>query len=179
MCIRDSNIGNWLYNPAVASFYGNLPPRQPFYPPGFGPWNPFVLSPVVLPIPQSNTTQEVTSMTNQTGQENASVTPSIMSSAGEGGLTNMDDLPPQVKEFIDMIPDILSMPETSQLNPSSSAIIHQLTGGMNGAEMGIRQLAGSSTEVTSAPKFHKSKNSLRFKKRHHKPFRRYENYVRK
>ncbi len=45
--------------------------------------------------------------------DDQSLTSPVIAANGETG-TDINSLPPQVKEFIDMIPDILSMPENSQ-----------------------------------------------------------------
>ena len=157
-------VSDWQYNP-FASMYANFPPGQPFYPPGFGPWNPFVLTPAASPVSQSNTTQQPTPATSSHSnpEGRSAPTPTVISSSGESGTTDIENLPPQVKEFIDMIPDILSMPETSQLNPAANnAIIHQI--------------GGAESAITPAPLFPKSKRTMRFKKRHFKPARRHANY---
>lgn len=197
------NLQPNLVSNQYTSLFNTLPMKQPFYPPGYGPSNPFVLSsynpmsgatnttsvwsmpqpfytpsyatnpyynpnpvpsnpmnpyypPSTVPNNPMNLQTNVANMAANSLQGDDSSSPTIISSNGETG-SDINSLPPQVKEFVDMIPDILSMPESQQFSHGQSGLFR------------------GSTQPTGPGGLHKAKSSL-FKKKHYMPRRYYSHY---
>lgn len=210
------NVPTNLVQPTIGSLFSTLPPKQPFYPPGYGPSNPFVLNsynsvlnpinatstgwqtwPMQQPFYPSNypmhpymyatntppNTQMGISNIGYTLQnsvpapsmqmgipnlgytaqnsvpEDDSSSSTIINSNGETG-SDVNSLPPQVKEFVDMIPHILSMPESQQFSETA----------------GHSSLYGETVQPPSNNAIRKFKNSTLYKKKHYMPRRYYNHY---
>ncbi|XP_065213133.1 mucin-2-like [Planococcus citri] len=103
--------------------YGGMPPYQmPYMPFAPTPSLSSTMNYTSAPVPYSNqTSPQITSpypavppnYIPASSDADQLATPTVVSSTGESG-TDLNSLPPQVKEFIDMIPQILSMDESSQ-----------------------------------------------------------------